>query len=66
MAIVPDQRANGKFSTTADFLERQPPYDLNAEKGVLGSILLMPEVIDEVILIIRAEDYFDEAHQQLY
>ena len=40
--------------------------DLNAEKGVLGSILLMPDVIDDVILIIRAEDYFDEAHQKLY
>jgi replicative DNA helicase len=66
MAKVPDQRANGKLSSTADFLERQPPYDLNAEKGVLGSILLMPDVIDEVIMIIRAEDYFDEAHQKLY
>lgn len=34
--------------------------------GVIGSILLSPEVLDEVAMIIRAEDFFDPAHEKLF
>jgi replicative DNA helicase len=47
-------------------LDRSLPYDLDAEKGVLGSILLMPEVLDDVALEIRADDFFDDANRRLY
>ena len=66
MAMAPQQQSIGKFTDAADILERQPPYDLNAEQGVLGSILLMPDVLDEVLLKIRTADFYDEAHQKLY
>ncbi|MBM4000674.1 MAG: replicative DNA helicase [Planctomycetes bacterium] len=49
-----------------DAAPRQPPVDHNAELGVLGSILLKAEVCDEVVPIVRAEDFHDEAHQKLF
>jgi len=51
---------------TTEILDRQPPSNLEAEKGVLGSMLLMPEVCDEVALILRTEDFYDEANRKLY
>ncbi|MBX3424029.1 MAG: replicative DNA helicase [Pirellulaceae bacterium] len=47
-------------------LDRQPPCDLQAEKAVLGSILLMPDVCDELALLLRADDFYDDAHRKLY
>ena len=49
-----DDGAAARRKVTAEILDRQPPRNLEAEKGVLGSIMLMPEVCDEVALIIRA------------
>jgi len=49
-----------------EVLDRRLPYDLDAEQGVLGSILLMPEACDEVSLILRPDDFFDEANRCLF
>ncbi len=38
---------------SSDLLDRRLPYDLDAEQGVLGSILLLPEACDEVSLVLR-------------
>ncbi len=47
-------------------LEREQPFNLEAEVGVLGSIILMPEVCDDIISILNWEDFYDEAHGRLY
>jgi replicative DNA helicase len=47
-------------------LERRLPYDSDAEQGVLGSILLMPDACDEVSMILRPDDFFDEANRCLF
>jgi len=44
----------------------EPPYDLDAEIGVLGSMLLLPETMDDVALLLRADDFHDAAHAKLY
>jgi len=46
--------------------DRQPPFDLEAEKGVLGSIMLKPDVCDEMVLILRADDFYDDANRSIY
>src|SRR4051794_24711460 len=51
---------------TAEILDRQPPRSLEAERGVLCSILLQSEVCDDVALVVRPEDFYDEAHRKLY
>jgi len=47
-------------------LERDRPANVDAERAVLGSILLKPDVCDDVVLLVRPEDFFDEAHELLY
>ncbi len=53
-------------SATKDLSQRQPPVDNDAELCVLGSVLLKPDVCDELAPILRADDFYDEAHQKLY
>lgn len=47
-------------------LQRQLPQSVEAERAVLGSILLLPEVFDEVALILRPRDFYDDANRCLY
>ncbi len=47
-------------------IDRTLPQDLDMERGILGSILLDPNVCDDVIPILRKEDFYLEAHQILY
>jgi replicative DNA helicase len=47
-------------------LDRQPPYNSQAEMAVLGSILLRPDVLDDVVMTLRPEDFYDETHRKLY
>ena len=42
------------------------PGNIEAERNVLGSILLKPDVCDDVALAVRPEDFADEAHQAIY
>lgn len=53
-------------SKVDEILDRAPPCDVSAEMGVLGSILLMPDVCDELTLVLRADDFYDDAHRKLY
>jgi replicative DNA helicase len=50
----------------SEILDRLPPQNLEAEKGVLGSLLLVPEVSDDVALILRSEDFYSHANQVIY
>ena len=52
---------------TSDFGgARRMPYSLEAEQSVLGSILIDPERINEVVGIIRAEDFYLEEHRSIF
>jgi replicative DNA helicase len=42
------------------------PGNIEAERNVLGSILLKPDVCDDVALSVRPEDFADEAHQIIF
>jgi replicative DNA helicase len=45
---------------------RLPPQNLDAERGVLGSVLLMNEAIDEVGESLRAEHFYHDSHHKIY
>ncbi len=50
-----------------DMLDRIPPHNLEAEKGVIGSMLLDPEVCDDVVgHCRRPEDFYSYAHQVIF
>src|SRR5919108_6318802 len=63
---IDEVRRERKPAVTAEILDRQPPRNLEAERGVLGSILLLPDCADDVALVLRADDFYDEAHRKLY
>ncbi len=45
---------------------RVPPQNLDAERGILGSILIMNEAIDEIGELLRPEHFYNDAHQRIY
>ncbi|MBI3466124.1 MAG: replicative DNA helicase [Planctomycetes bacterium] len=47
-------------------LDRQPPHSLEAERNVLGSVLISPECCDDLALLLRAEDFYSPANQKLF
>src|SRR5438445_13232537 len=49
-----------------ELMDRQPPFDLQAEIGVLGSIVLLPDVLDDIVMILRPDDFYDDAHRKLF
>jgi len=51
---------------TSELLDRVPPQNLDAERGVLGSIFLDARVFDDVADVIRAVDFYVPAHALLY
>jgi len=46
--------------------ERMRPQNVEAEKGVLGSIIIDPEALVEVADFLRAEDFYRDAHRSIY
>lgn len=47
-------------------VDRLPPQSLEAEQGVLGSILLDASMLDEIVAILKAEDFYRDIHQHIY
>jgi replicative DNA helicase len=46
--------------------ERLPPQNAEAERSVLGSMLRDNAVIGDVVQIVRAEQFYADAHQKLF
>ena len=43
-----------------------PPSNVEAEQGIFGSILIDPDVLHEVVPILRADDFYRDSHQILW
>ena len=46
--------------------ERLQPHNLDAEQGVLGSMMLSADAIAEVTGVVRAEDFYRGAHRTIF
>ncbi len=57
---------SGSARVGSEILDRLPPHNLDAERGTLGSLLLDPNLCDDVALVLRPEDFYAEANQKLY
>lgn len=42
------------------------PVHREAEQAVLGSMILKPDVIDEAVLLLSSDDFWDEAHREIF
>ena len=61
-----DDRNSAPARPTSEILDRVPPQNLEAERGALGSLLLDPELCDEVALALKPADFYLPQHQVLY
>jgi replicative DNA helicase len=62
-------KSNGSAPARKDaseILDRMPPANIEAEMCVLGSLLIVPEMCDEVALILRPDDFYADANQRIY
>jgi len=60
------RRFDDREKVSSSILDHQPPCSIEAEECVLGSIILLPDVLDDVILTLRPEDFYDDAHRKLF
>lgn len=49
-----------------NMLERMPPANVSAEKSTLGSVLIDPNVYDDVALLVKPESFYDEANARIW
>lgn len=54
------------MSSEQDLYDRLPPQNQEAERCVLGSMLRDNRTIDEVVHIVRKEDFYADAHQKIF
>ncbi|MGI5208947.1 replicative DNA helicase [Spirillospora sp. CA-108201] len=63
---MPEQSAEPGLRAVPDDADgaelRTPPHDLDAERGVLGGLMLAPGTIDEVAALIGPVDFYRPAH----
>lgn len=46
--------------------DRLPPHNLEAERGVIGAILLHPAVCDDISTIVRPADFYSESNRKIF
>ena len=51
---------------STELFDRLPPQNLDAERGVLGSCLLLNDAIDEVSEFLHASHFYSDAHQRIF
>ncbi|MGE3819814.1 MAG: replicative DNA helicase, partial [Isosphaeraceae bacterium] len=56
----------GRNDAATSLGDRLPPQNLEAEQGVLGSILLDNDVLHEVVGTISVDDFYRDAHQIIF
>jgi replicative DNA helicase len=55
-----------KTTTVSSSLERMLPHNIQAEQGVLGSLLIDPEALSLVADVLAAEDFYRDAHRTIF
>ena len=45
---------------------RTPPHNIDAEKSILGGLMVDPEAFDSVFEVLTATDFYKLAHQKVY
>jgi replicative DNA helicase len=51
---------------SVDFLEKSMPASLDAERAILGAILLDSDVCNQAIELLRRDDFFLDSHRRIY
>lgn len=66
MSVVRKKPQTPAVSPPRDLLDRDQPRDLQAERSLIGGLLIAPESFDDIAGWMRADDFFDEAHRIIF
>ena len=50
----------------SEILDQPQPHDIDAERAVVGSILLQPEVLNEITPVLQPVDFHNERNARIY
>jgi len=62
----PPWLSRGQEVSEESLLARPMPCNVEAETAVLGSIFLLPDVLDNILQVLRPDDFYDDANRILY
>lgn len=65
MSINTESNLTSKIQQSG-LADRLPPFNLEAEQGLLGSILIDNDVMHDVVNIVRPDDFYREGHQVIF
>ena len=51
---------------SGDLGDRLPPQNIEAEQAVIGSLLIDPQLCDDVVLMLRPDDFYSDANRKLF
>ena len=55
-----------KEASLAELQRRVPPQNIEAERAVLGSIMLFSELLHSILGVLKAKDFYLERHQWIF
>ena len=47
-------------------IERIPPHNEEAERSVLGAVMLNKDVLSDVLEEVTADDFYNESHREIF
>jgi len=54
------------YSKSSQFPEKVPPQNIEAEKCLLGCLMIDPEAVLKVVDFLTARDFYKDSHQKIY
>ncbi len=48
------------------FMDAAPPHNLDAERGVIGALLLDPILCDDIVPLVGADDFYSDANRRIF
>ena len=54
------------MATTIELAGKIPPQSLEAERAVLGAILLEPNLLPRAVELLKPEEFYKEAHRKIF
>ena len=66
MAKTTKKSAAATPEATGGIPDRPSPCNLEAERGVLGAILLDPALCDDIATLLRPDDFYLDKNRRIY